>query len=324
MANFNYLDFYRLPNSDDKKLFIKNNNNVVVWSISVFDIKSTILQNNNIRINLEDNDFVLIDFNNLYESKQALTNLQGTINTLKSRVPFKIDKETELYIANQISGSNSSRFTTGTAGYIAFYQTSVTVSSSNLYWDNTNGRLGIGTAMPAYNLSVLGNVSFISLGYSESNATYSLVINPSNGQLSYTASKEKEFLSADIQNSSTSSISFQKFVTKGSGYNRGISLTYSYITLNTNNSPIKTYKITTNFYIYNAATESYIYRAYLNGTYSGLGVYLGQNSILDFNYRMNNTTNIIVLTASATYSFWKFSSNTVNPTLVGNINITEL
>lgn len=100
MANFNYLDFFKTPSETDKKLFIKNINNEVVWSLAPFKIFSSIIQNNNIRINFTNNDFILIDFNNVYESKIALANLQSAINVLSDKTPTEIDKDVELYVNN--------------------------------------------------------------------------------------------------------------------------------------------------------------------------------------------------------------------------------
>ena len=100
MANFNYLDFFKIPSETDKKLFIKNINNEVVWSLTPFKILSSIIQNNNIRINFTNNDYILIDFNNVYESKIALANLQSAIDILRNKVPANIDKDVELYVKN--------------------------------------------------------------------------------------------------------------------------------------------------------------------------------------------------------------------------------
>jgi len=46
---------------------------------------------------------------------------------------------------------------TGTSGHVAYFNGSGSIAgSANHFWDNTNGRLGIGTATPAYKLDVLG------------------------------------------------------------------------------------------------------------------------------------------------------------------------
>jgi len=54
---------------------------------------------------------------------------------------------------------NSTAITSGTAGRVFFQNASNQLSqSSNLFWDNTNNRLGIGTATPAHNIDVTGTV----------------------------------------------------------------------------------------------------------------------------------------------------------------------
>jgi len=54
--------------------------------------------------------------------------------------------------------SNGNITGTGVATRVAFWSgTSVLSSNTNLYWDNVNSRLGIGTATPGYKLDVNGN-----------------------------------------------------------------------------------------------------------------------------------------------------------------------
>ena len=48
----------------------------------------------------------------------------------------------------------------GTATQVAYFASSSTInSSSSLYWDNTNARLGIGTSVPAYTLDISGSIN---------------------------------------------------------------------------------------------------------------------------------------------------------------------
>jgi len=49
---------------------------------------------------------------------------------------------------------------TGTSGQVAYFNGTTTITSeSNLFWDATNDRLGIGTASPVYNLDLLASSS---------------------------------------------------------------------------------------------------------------------------------------------------------------------
>src|SRR5262249_17893203 len=53
----------------------------------------------------------------------------------------------------------------GSTGYVQFNSSSALAGDSNLFWDNTNKRLGIGTATPAQKLSVAGTIESISGGF---------------------------------------------------------------------------------------------------------------------------------------------------------------
>lgn len=66
----------------------------------------------------------------------------------------------------------------GAAGQVTFWSAAtVLTGSNNLFWDNTNGRLGIGTNTPAYKFHNTGNGYFGSTLYFGGNQDY---INPSS------------------------------------------------------------------------------------------------------------------------------------------------
>ena len=50
MANYNYLDFFRIPGPNDTKISIKDINGNIVYSLSPFKIESTVAFNNLIKI----------------------------------------------------------------------------------------------------------------------------------------------------------------------------------------------------------------------------------------------------------------------------------
>ncbi|MFY9353271.1 MAG: tail fiber domain-containing protein [Bacteroidales bacterium] len=69
------------------------------------------------------------------------------------------------------SGTGGGITGSGAATRVAFWSGTNTLSSNaNLYWDNTNGRLGIGTSSPSYDLHVqrTGGASSAKIGYSYS------------------------------------------------------------------------------------------------------------------------------------------------------------
>jgi hypothetical protein len=79
--------------------------------------------------------------------------LDAADSTVKYRTPAQVlsDIGAQAIITNPVTG-------TGTATRVAFWTSGSEVSSSNLLnWDNTNGRLGIGTASPVAQLQVTGN-----------------------------------------------------------------------------------------------------------------------------------------------------------------------
>jgi len=52
---------------------------------------------------------------------------------------------------------------TGTAGQVLFYDTTGVTGDNDLYWDNSNKRLGVGTASPAIKLDVVGDAQLQSV-----------------------------------------------------------------------------------------------------------------------------------------------------------------
>ena len=69
---------------------------------------------------------------------------------------------TQALSASYAPGGGSGTVNSGVAGYVAYYPTTTTTvdDTNGLYWDQTNSRLGIGTASPSFPISLgasLGN-----------------------------------------------------------------------------------------------------------------------------------------------------------------------
>jgi hypothetical protein len=94
--------------------------------------------------------------NSLWENKSIATALGYTpanaATTLTiNGVTYDLSTSRTWTISTGISGS-------GTSGQVTYWSGASAVSgSNNLFWDNTNGRLGIGTNAPAYKLDIRAN-----------------------------------------------------------------------------------------------------------------------------------------------------------------------
>ena len=85
------------------------------------------------------------------------TRLVDSLNNLQGQLSLTSKVTGVLPVAN--GGTNTSSFTAGSVVFAGASGTSLTQDNSNLFWNNTTKRLGIGTASPGQNLTVKGNIS---------------------------------------------------------------------------------------------------------------------------------------------------------------------
>jgi hypothetical protein len=113
---------------------------------------------------------------------------------------LQFDGATGLWRNNTLSTGltvGSTAISSGTDGRVLFQNGGVLQQSANLFWDNTNSRLGIGTSSPAEKLHVIGNAIISGLGVGTS-TIYNNSININNeGTLRI---GNGEFLSKQINN----------------------------------------------------------------------------------------------------------------------------
>jgi hypothetical protein len=94
---------------------------------------------------------------NVVSSLDGVTNDGGNIDLVAGSgiAITPDDANNQITIASTAGGLGGS----GTATQVAFFTAGTTIGSdSNLYWDNTNKRLGIGTTGPSEKLDVAGNI----------------------------------------------------------------------------------------------------------------------------------------------------------------------
>ena len=112
-------------------------------------------------------------------SLQIKRGLQASLPTgVSGELLFTTDTK-RLYISdgsatNLLQGAS----TLLTTGAIPFSDSNgkLTMNASNLYWDNTNSRLGIGTATPSTAFQVVGTSTFQNI-FTQTNATYDIGLN---------------------------------------------------------------------------------------------------------------------------------------------------
>ena len=87
------------------------------------------------------------------------TRLVDSLNNMQGQLSLTTKVTGTLPVAN--GGTNASTFNAGSVVFAGASGTSLTQDNSNLFWDDTNNRLGIGTSSPSYPLSIINNTSMV-------------------------------------------------------------------------------------------------------------------------------------------------------------------
>ena len=87
----------------------------------------------------------------------AIATASGSQNGLLSSTDWTTFNSKQNALTNPVTG-------TGTSGQVAYFTGTTAISSeSNLFWDATNDRLGIGTAIPSSKLEIVGDAEMLNL-----------------------------------------------------------------------------------------------------------------------------------------------------------------
>lgn len=138
---------------------------------------------------------------------------------------------------------------TGTSGHVAFWNgTSSITGESNLFWDSTNDRLGIGTATPAAKLSVNGDLFLTSTGRSitfNSDTNLNTQIYEISGSINlYTGGQDRMRITSGGNVGVGTSNPLEKFVVSNSGA-QGLEITPNF---NSTTNRILSYNRSTSAY----------------------------------------------------------------------------
>jgi len=115
-------NFFVRVSQSDSLLHLKDTSGKVQWTINAFDIVSSFVSNNLLKINTK-TEYIQLDFGNSTLSKMALTNLQNQIKLLREKLPVQVPTEIKNYVvgyvASQVlSGPQGAIGGTGPQGFI--------------------------------------------------------------------------------------------------------------------------------------------------------------------------------------------------------------
>ena len=98
MSNYSSNTFLRPLSQTDKIINIYDENLELKWQILPFTIKNTFIINNLLKISLDSDRVITLDFNSGNEAKVALPILKSQIETLSGETPLRISRIIDNYI----------------------------------------------------------------------------------------------------------------------------------------------------------------------------------------------------------------------------------
>jgi hypothetical protein len=225
------LDTFLKPlNNTDTTVQIRTNDLVVKHTISPYTVKTVLVSNNLVRVSLNSQRDIILDFSTKNEAIRAGTLLESALETLRERPPLFIDKIVKEYI-NDFTLTNDSGFITSSAlsGYVPYTGATGTVdlgthtleaASVNVKGTNGNGHIHLrhqaSDATATVNSTTLFADSNGDLKYKNDGGYYTTVKTSSN-----TADRVYTFpnRSLTIDNITTSSTTNGTGFLKGNGSN---------------------------------------------------------------------------------------------------------
>lgn len=282
----------------DTSVQIMDTNMIVKWTINPFTVKNTFVQGNLVKISLNSDREIVLDFRTTNESKQALVKLQSQLEVLRNKTPQYIDKIIEEYIQGiGLSYSNGNLYFS--ANLIPSINSTFSIGLSGSNWLD----LYVGTSPQGFE-------------------------GPQGPTGSFAGSR---FINTSLPNqpNSLSPIDFDLALPWPYDSYRGISLnngSTGYLISIDSSDVVRWYNVQFSFYIYNATNETYGYSLKYNtgsGTYSIIDVNI--NGANDAN-KIQSFSNILRVPIGITASlyFRRYTTQSVSENVTGYLNIIEI
>jgi hypothetical protein len=134
----------------------------------------------------------------------------------------------------------------------------------------------------------------------------------------------RDFLSVVLSGGATTGPSSLSLYNKSGTYNRNLTHDLETIFLNPSSETDKTYQVLVSFFVYDMAVEPYTFRFKTDNVVWGLEIGMGTHAVDDFSYNVYTYSDIIVSSTPVSLEFWRTSTNTINPSVQGFINIIEV
>ena len=103
--SFSYDNFIRPLTISDRTLKIYGDDGIVVYTVNPFSVKSISVYANNIRINLNTDRLIIINFSSNNEAKMSIGKLRTALDVLQNKEPLFISKEIQEYVDNNVFGA---------------------------------------------------------------------------------------------------------------------------------------------------------------------------------------------------------------------------
>jgi hypothetical protein len=134
---FTYDKFLKPLNPGEKNIIIYDDNGKIIHTVNPYSIINIFVNNNLLKISLQSDRVITLNFITSDLAKSAITLLQQRIEILKNLNPLFIDKQIEKYVGDKIVDiTNIVETGDGKINYVPHWVSATAISSTGSIWDD--------------------------------------------------------------------------------------------------------------------------------------------------------------------------------------------